>query len=274
MTVDHLARIAAELPPDDLGSVERIAFGQRRANAAVSLLRLGQPEKVLPVFEWTDDPEALTQFVFRCRERNVGVDTAAGMSRTLSVPLPLDRYPADSPLRPFVGVGRISARRDRRNAARKTAISNRGLVRQRSQFGCPWGGRLVAACIGARTETARKIEQTEVPYSPDREWFTLAITVTPTSPPVPENSAEDKDPKQDGDKNDDASPPDDGSAANEENPPAEDPSDSESESGVEPQELPKKTFYYTFIVFPAGEYWIGSVEDEPERREELRCGIR
>ena len=37
------------------------------ANAAVTLLRLGEREKVLPVFDMTDAPEALTQFIFRCR---------------------------------------------------------------------------------------------------------------------------------------------------------------------------------------------------------------
>ena len=29
------------------------------------------------------------------------------------------------------------------------------------------------------------MDQTAVPYAPDREWFTLAITVTPTAPPKP-----------------------------------------------------------------------------------------
>ena len=57
-TIDDLAKIAAKLPPTELGSVERISYGQRRANSAVSLLRLGEREKVLPVFDMTDDPEA------------------------------------------------------------------------------------------------------------------------------------------------------------------------------------------------------------------------
>ena len=63
---------------DDAASRTRIggawSYGQRRTNAAVTLLRLGEREKVLPVFEMTDDPEALTQFIFRCRPRGVGVD--------------------------------------------------------------------------------------------------------------------------------------------------------------------------------------------------------
>ena len=29
--------------------------------------------------------------------------------------------------------------------------------------------------------------------------------------------------------------------------------------------LPPKTFYFTFVVFPAGEYTIGSIDDEPDR---------
>jgi len=50
-TVDELSKIAATLPLAELGSVERVPFGQRRASAAVTLLRLGEREKVLPVFE-------------------------------------------------------------------------------------------------------------------------------------------------------------------------------------------------------------------------------
>ena len=47
---------------------------QRRANAAVTLLRLGEREKVLPVFDMTDDPEALTHHLLSPLGANVGVD--------------------------------------------------------------------------------------------------------------------------------------------------------------------------------------------------------
>ena len=44
------------------------------------------------------------------------------------------------------------------------------------------------------------------------------------------------------------------------------------ESPVEP--LPPKTFYYTFIVFPAGQSEIRSVTDEPDRKkDELRHAV-
>ena len=67
-TIEDLAKIATAPPSvKELGSVERIAYGKRRAGAAVTLLRLGEREKVLPVLKVKDDPEALTQFIFRCR---------------------------------------------------------------------------------------------------------------------------------------------------------------------------------------------------------------
>jgi formylglycine-generating enzyme required for sulfatase activity len=64
------------------------------------------------------------------------------------------------------------------------------------------------------------LDQTPVPYAPDREWFTLAIDVMPTPAP---------------------------------------------NLGAVLADSMKKTFYYTFIVFPAGESWIGSPADEPDR---------
>ena len=36
-----------------------------------------------------------------------------------------------------------------------------------------------------QNEVAQQVDLTAVPYSTDREWFTLAITVTPTAPPEP-----------------------------------------------------------------------------------------
>ena len=52
----------------------RIGFGQQRANAAVALMRLGEREQAMSVFELTDDPEALTQFIFCCRDREVSAE--------------------------------------------------------------------------------------------------------------------------------------------------------------------------------------------------------
>ena len=43
-----------------------------------------------------------------------------------------------------------------------------------------------------RAEVAREVDQTAVPYSPGREWFTLAIAVTPQRHQAPEKPAEKK----------------------------------------------------------------------------------
>ena len=75
--------------------MERVPFGQRRANAAVTLLRLGEREKGLPVFDVTDDPEALTQFIFRCRPRGyVGGQSQPDLPRSVRAARAPDRVPA------------------------------------------------------------------------------------------------------------------------------------------------------------------------------------
>ena len=109
-TVEQLGAIAATAPPLKLGSVERVPYGQRRANAAVTLLRLGEREKVLPVFEVTDDPEALTQFIFRCRGRGVGVDSLLDCLGIVSDG-PVERYPRNTRYALLLRWGSIHSRR-------------------------------------------------------------------------------------------------------------------------------------------------------------------
>ena len=66
-----LADVVVDKPSANLSQTERVALGQRRAGAAISLLRLGEVAKSQGTFEIQDDPESLTQFVHRCRERGV-----------------------------------------------------------------------------------------------------------------------------------------------------------------------------------------------------------
>ena len=113
------------------------------------------------------------------------------------------------------------------------------------------------------------MDHTAVPYAPDREWFTLAITVTPTAPPKPktepakENAGSKSEPGKPAEsrqsKPDETAKP---AASSKSAAPAE-------KAKLEPPALPlpTKTFYYTFIVFPAGAYDIGSVNDEPDRQK-------
>jgi hypothetical protein len=264
-TIEDLAKIATTLPSVDLGAVQRIPFGQRRANAAVTLLRLGEREKVLPVFEMTDDPEALTQFIFRCRARGVAVDALLDCLQRVSA-LPKDRYPKNTRFALLLSLGEFSIEEipDTRRVA---------LLKQLADWypHDPSPGVHGAAGWLLRqwgvTDIARQVDQTAVPYAPDREWFTLAITVTPTAPPKPkmeaakENAGSKSEPGKPADsrqsKPDETAKP---AASSRSAAPAE-------KAKLEPpvQPLPTKTFYYTFIVFPAGAYDIGSVNDEPDR---------
>ncbi|MFM8221485.1 MAG: hypothetical protein ACKOJF_21445, partial [Planctomycetaceae bacterium] len=70
----ELATLAATSPSGELPTVPRVALGQQRANAAVTLLRQRRFREALAVFKMDDDPEALTQFIFRCGPRGVDVE--------------------------------------------------------------------------------------------------------------------------------------------------------------------------------------------------------
>lgn len=68
------ARFSEEIPKqptDDMDVESRIALGKKRATSAITLLRQGERESILPVLRYEADPEALTQFVHRCQPRGV-----------------------------------------------------------------------------------------------------------------------------------------------------------------------------------------------------------
>jgi serine/threonine protein kinase/formylglycine-generating enzyme required for sulfatase activity len=221
VVIDEFIQIAATLPSDELGSVARVLFGQRRANAAVTLLRLGELEKMLSVFDMTDDPEALTQFIFRCRPRGVGVEPLLDCLQIVSG-APKNKYPKYTRYALLLALGEFTVAEipEARREALLTQLAD--WYAQDPSSGVHGAAGWLLRHWG-QTEVATKIDQTPVPYSPDREWFTLAITVHPRSSPE-----------------------------------------------VEPHEnpLPPRTFYYTFIVFPAGKYSIGSPDDESDRQKD------
>jgi formylglycine-generating enzyme required for sulfatase activity len=229
--VKELGRIAARLPPDDLGSVERVPFGQRRANAAATLLRLGEREVALPVFLMKDDPEALTQFIFRCRPRGVGVETLLDCLEIVSA-APPGRYAKETRYALLLALAefRLSEVPDGRRSAVLKQVrewyandpssgvhgASNWLLRQ-------WG----------ESAYVKQIDETSVAPSMDREWFTLAVKVKPEAA-------------------------------------------SSLLGGLSsPKSAKPITFHYTFVVFPAGEYTIGSPDDEPNRApDEVRHRAR
>ena len=273
-TIEDLARIAATPPSAELGSVERIPFGQRRANAAVSLLRLGEREKVLPVFEMTDDPEALTQLIFRCRPREVAVDAVLDCLDRVSA-APKARYPKNTRYAVLLALGEFSL--EEIPESRRGALVEQlaGWYRHDPSSGTHGAAGWLLRQWG-QAEVARQVDHTPVPYTPDREWFTLAITVTPTAPPKPktepakENASSKSEPGKPAESlkskpNETAKP----AASTRSAAPAE-----KARSERPDPKLPTKTFYYTFVVFPAGASDIGSVKDEPARqKDEVRHSV-
>ena len=267
-TIDDLARFAATPPSAELGSSQRITYGQRRANAAVTLLRLGQREKVLSVFEMADDPEALTQFIFRCHPRGVAVDALLDCLERVSA-APKDRYPKNTRYALLLSLGDFSIGEipESRRAVLLKKLAD--WYRHDSSSGVHGATGWLLRHWG-QAEVARQVDQTAVPYAPDREWFTLAITVTPKAEPAKENAGSKPEPRKPAEfrqsKLDETGKP---AASNKSAAPAE-------KAKAEPPALPlpTKTFYYTFVVFPAGAYDIGSVNDEPDRQKiEVRHSV-
>ena len=271
--VEDLGKIVATGPPSELGSLERVPFGQRRANAAVTLLRLGEREKVLPVLEMTDDPEALTQFIFFGRPRSVGVDSLLDCLRIVSDG-PADRYPRSARYALLLAVGEFTLE-EVPDARRGTLLKqladwyrndpNSGVHGAAGWLLRQWG----------QAEVAREVDEAAVPYAPGREWFTLAITVTPTAPPPPQQKPAEKKPDSDPPPSDEKPKAEEGDTAkaDETGKPETPRAQSKPEPPAEPP--PRKTFYYTFIVFPAGEYTIGAVDDEPDRQKtETRHSVK
>ncbi|MEI7702374.1 MAG: SUMF1/EgtB/PvdO family nonheme iron enzyme [Planctomycetia bacterium] len=71
---DDLVAVLQKQPRENFRQKERVRLGLRRANAAIAMLRLGDRHEYFDVFRVANDPEALSQFVARCRECGVTVE--------------------------------------------------------------------------------------------------------------------------------------------------------------------------------------------------------
>jgi len=275
-TVEDIGKIAATLPPVELGSVERVLYGQHRANAAVTLLRLGERERVLPVFDMTDDPEALTQFIFRCRDRGVRVEELLDCLRLVS-DTPGVRHPRNTRYALLLALGEY-ALDEIPESQREPLLRQLGDWYRNDPSSGVHGASGWLLRHWGQHEVVRQVDQTAVPYAADREWFTLAITVTPTPLPKPKEeptednaaaapAAKTEPTSEAAESKDEATEKQDESAS-----PESPPEEATPEPPAEP--LTPQTFYYTFIVFPAGDSQIGSFGDEPDRsKNEVRHSV-
>jgi formylglycine-generating enzyme required for sulfatase activity len=177
-----LARIASEVPADQMLSEPRIAFARQRASTAVALLRLGRWQQALKVCDMADDPEAMTRFMLECRSRGASIQTLLRCLDEVSqhdIKLfdPRVRYALLIALGTFpISDVPAAERRQRtqqvtewyRNDPSSSVHGAAGwLLRQ-------WGA----------TENAIEVEQTAVPYEAGREWYTQVIDLQPKSKPA------------------------------------------------------------------------------------------
>jgi formylglycine-generating enzyme required for sulfatase activity len=216
VAIEQLQRIMRQGPQGAMPQQDRLVLGKRRAGAAIGLLREGERESILDALRVGDDPEALTQFVHRCRARQIrpgalleclavadsSRQVKTGPARRIEdrvmfgLLLALAEYPledlSDDERTPLID--QLAAwYRDDPSSAIHGACG--WLLRQ-------WG----------QQELVRGVDETPLDYSPDREWFTLKIT--PSTSGIPGSGAK------------------------------------------------VQAFFMTFVVYPAGEYEIGSPEDE------------
>ena len=113
-------------------------------------------------------------------------------------------------------------------------------------------------------DLVRQVDRTATPYSPDREWFTLRIMVQPPPPPEPPEGSpqENAGAKATSAKGDTSTQSKADSTAK-----SAASGEAAKAKPAPPAAPPPKAFSYTFIVFQPGEFTIGSVNDEPDRRK-------
>lgn len=221
-----LSEVARTLPPEGLSSADRVVYGQTRANAALALLRLGQRADSLAAFRTVDDPEALAQFVFACRSRGVEINDLLDCLQMVSERRDHDAIDARYALLLTLGEYELEeVPPDRRAALLKQLADG---YRNDPSAAVHGATRWLLTQWGQHQQV-REVDETPVPYSPEREWFTWSISVPSAH--------------RDGARSGQAS----------QTPP-----------------MDRQTFYYTFVVFPAGDYWAGSVLDEQDRSDDER----
>jgi eukaryotic-like serine/threonine-protein kinase len=247
---EWLTQFMRETPGSELPPSERLALGQRRAGAAITLSRLGERESILRVLRGDSggglggyDPELLTQFVHRCRRRGV---SPGELLECLKL--------ADQLRQPKTGEDR--RREDRVVYGLLLALGEfeltefpeaerDGIVEQLANWHANDRSSAVHGATGwllrhwNQDELARKVDQTPVPYDPQREWYTQKFEPHPPEAPPWDVSTDDTRETQTNPKSNPGAP------------------------GKNPKLSP---FFITFVVFPAGEYAIGSPEDEADRQ--------
>jgi serine/threonine protein kinase/formylglycine-generating enzyme required for sulfatase activity/energy-coupling factor transporter ATP-binding protein EcfA2 len=161
--------------PDD----SRLSLAKRQAGSAIALLRQGEREKIFSALRVSDDPESLTQFVHRCRARSVSFgelwDCVQIVERTRPALRGDSRRLEDRVLFGLLmALGEFSLSEipldQRDSTVNQLATWYRDDPSSTIHGASGWLLR-----HWQQTDVAGKVDETPLAYSPQREWFTLAI---------------------------------------------------------------------------------------------------
>ncbi len=162
--LEKLSQVIKTPPPSELEASQRVRYATRRVNAASYFFELEKFEEVLPLFDWKDDPEAVTQWMLQGMASNAFLtfvsqlppgktrDTAFYASllsnpNRLSGPHSEEQKFWDKVLDWYA---------NEPNSAVHSAI--RWFLKKNSKH-----------------QLVDQLDETAVPYSPNREWFTMKI---------------------------------------------------------------------------------------------------
>lgn len=172
-----LRPVVSEHPAEMLSPLDRVSFGKRRAGAAITLLRKGDREQIFDAFRVADDPESLTQFVHRCRARGV---TPEELLECLDI-ADRQRQSQSSQKREMedrvlfgilLALGEFPV---------KDVPDSKSLIERLADWHANDPSSAIHGATGwllrhwGQEEVARQVDQTPVPYSADRQWYTLEI---------------------------------------------------------------------------------------------------
>ncbi len=175
-------------------AAERLLLGAARAEAAITLLKLGRREGIFDVFRGREDPESLTQFVHRCRSRKVPVmdvldclDTALGLRRTKTG----DERRADDPVvyGLLLTLGEFGLE-DLPPSQRGRRIEQLEELYARDPSSAVHGASGWLLRQWEHEDLVARVDQTPVPYDEtgERDWY--VVEVDPGTSPQPGQYAE------------------------------------------------------------------------------------
>jgi serine/threonine protein kinase/formylglycine-generating enzyme required for sulfatase activity len=187
-----------EFAPDNETDPKRLPAIERQANAAVALLQLEDPKPVYDFLTVDRDPEALSQFIYRIRGRQVSPSLLIKSFNELQA----QSVPDDSTKRQqlyyrlygmILGLGEYSL--DQLPSAERD-----GLLKTLATMYAEHPSRTIHSAVGwllrrwGQDDSVRAVEEKELAYDATglREWYVIQVDPPQFEPPKDENSQPEK----------------------------------------------------------------------------------